>query len=202
MTKIRQCSALSGYRCVTEMIDHIDNETKIVMKGTKNEGRGLWYHDALSLMTCKKSVQYMKELLPWGRLQEGTRYHESIPGDSPELMPLDETLNMDIHASARYYVAITSHLPNGDPRKYSFSTPKDISRAYLHLVDPATGGAPSSTRIVQDCEKWIRSLGKIREAVRWCKALDEMDTESTSMTTNGEATKQQKLSRPGKMGTQ
>jgi hypothetical protein len=38
MTKIRQCSALSGYRCVTEMIDHIDNETKRVMKGTKKKG--------------------------------------------------------------------------------------------------------------------------------------------------------------------
>jgi hypothetical protein len=35
---------------------------------------------------------------------------------------------------------------------------------YLRLVDPATGGAPSSTRIVQDCEKLIRSLEKIREA--------------------------------------
>jgi hypothetical protein len=79
-------------------------------------------------------------------------------------MPLDETLNMDIHASARYHVAITSHLPNDDPNKYSFSTPKEIPRAYLCLVDPATGGAPSSTRIVHDCEKWIRSLGKIREA--------------------------------------
>jgi hypothetical protein len=103
-------------------------------------------------------------LLPWGRFQEGTRYHESIPGDSPELMTLDETLNMEIHASARYHIAITSHLPNDDPRKYSFSTPKEISRAYLRLVHPATGGAPSSTRIVQDCEKLIRSLGKIREA--------------------------------------
>jgi hypothetical protein len=141
------------------------------MKRTKNEGRGLWYHDALSLMACKKSVQYMKEkgifnnwLLPWGRLQEGKRYHESIPVDSPELMPLYGTLNMDIHSSARYHVAITSHIPNDDPRKYSFSTPKEIPRAYLRLVDAATGGAPSSTRIVQDCEKWIRSLRKIREA--------------------------------------
>jgi hypothetical protein len=79
-------------------------------------------------------------------------------------MPLDETFNMDIHASARYHVAITSHLPNDDPRKYSFSTPKEISHAYLRLVDPATGGASSSTRIVQDCEKWIIFLGKIREA--------------------------------------
>jgi hypothetical protein len=49
---------------------------------------------------------------------------------------------------ARYHVTITSHLPNDDPRKYYFSTPKEISRAYLRLVDPATSGAPSSTRIV------------------------------------------------------
>jgi hypothetical protein len=134
MTKIHQCSALSGYRFVMEMIYHIDNETKRVIKGTKNEGQGLWYHDALSLMTCNKYIQYMKAkgifknwLLPWGCLQEGTRYHESIPVDSPELMPLDETLNMDNHASAHYHIAITSHLPNDDPRKYNFSTPKEIS---------------------------------------------------------------------------
>jgi hypothetical protein len=69
---------------------------------------------------------------------------------------------MEIHASARYHVSITSHLPNGDPKKYYFPTPKEISRAYLRLVDPTTGGAPSSKRIVQDCEKWIRSLGKTR----------------------------------------
>jgi hypothetical protein len=35
MTESRQCSALSGYRCITEMIDHIDNETKRVAKGKK-----------------------------------------------------------------------------------------------------------------------------------------------------------------------
>jgi hypothetical protein len=79
-------------------------------------------------------------------------------------MPLDETLNMDIHASARYHVAITSHLPNDDPRKFSFSTPNEIYRAYLRLVDLVTGGAPSSTRIIQDCEKWVRSLETIRQA--------------------------------------
>jgi hypothetical protein len=58
-----------------------------------------------------------------------------------ELMPLDETLNMDIHASARYHVAITAHLPNDDPIKYSFSTPNEISRVYIRLIHPVTGGA-------------------------------------------------------------
>jgi hypothetical protein len=53
-------------------------------------------------MTCKKSIKYMQDkdylkhwLLPLEGLQHGTIYNESIPGDSPELMPLYETLNMD-----------------------------------------------------------------------------------------------------------
>jgi hypothetical protein len=122
-------------------------------------------------MTCKKSIKYMKDkdyfkhwILPLEGLQHGTRYNESIPGDSPELMPLDETLNMDIDASVHYHVAITAYLPNDDPIKYSFSMPDEISRAYLHLVHPVTGGDPSCNRIVQDCEKWIRSQMKIRQA--------------------------------------
>jgi hypothetical protein len=88
-------------------------------------------------------------------------------------MPLDDTLNMDINASARYHIAITAHLPNDDPIKYSFSTPNEISRAYLHLVHPVTGGAPSCDRIVQDCEKWIRSIKKIRQA--WGKMVEGFD---------------------------
>jgi hypothetical protein len=99
-------------------------ETQRVMKGTKHEGHGTFYHDALTLMTCKKSIKSMKDkdyfkhwLLPLEGFQHGTRYNASITGDSPELMPLDETLNMDIYASARYRVAITAHLPNDDPIK-------------------------------------------------------------------------------------
>jgi hypothetical protein len=79
-------------------------------------------------------------------------------------MSLDETLNMGIHVSVGYYIAITSHLPNDDPLKFSFSTPKEISRVYLRLVDPVTGGVPSSNQIFQDCEKWSKSLGNIRQA--------------------------------------
>jgi hypothetical protein len=91
-------------------------------------------------------------------------YNNSIPGDSPELMPLDETLNMDIHSSAKYHDALTDHLPNDDPMRFSFAAPKEISCAYLWLVDLETGGTPSYKRIIQDCEKWIRSLETIRQA--------------------------------------
>jgi hypothetical protein len=197
MTEVRQCSALLGYRCVLEMIDHIDNETKIVMKVTPYEGKGLWYHDALSLMTCNKSIHYMKEkgifknwLLPLGRLQEGTRYHESIQGDSPELLLLDETLNMDSHVSARYHVTITSHLPNNDPLKFSFSTHKEISRAYLRHVDPVIGSAPLQKELSRNVRNWKEVEERSeKQGVIWYNDLDEMDTESAVKATDEEAAK-------------
>jgi hypothetical protein len=169
--EIGKCSSMSGSICVTTMIHHMVDEVNRVMKGTNHEGEGQFYHDTLTLMTCEKSKAYMLQhdllkywLLPLENLQKGTRYHNYIPGDSPEMMPLDETLHMDIHACARYHVAITSHLPHIDQNKFSLCPPKEISRAYLCIVDPVTGGAASSNRIVQDCEKWIRSLEKIRSA--------------------------------------
>jgi hypothetical protein len=70
----------------------------------------------------KKEIKYW--LLPLEGLQAGTRYHNSIPDDSPELMPLDETLNMDIHLSARYHVAITAHLCEKRPQEIHFLNSK------------------------------------------------------------------------------
>jgi hypothetical protein len=92
-------------------------------------------------------------LLLLENLQEGTRYHNSIPGDITELMPLDETLNMDIHASAGYHVVITSHLYNDNPLKFSFSTPKEISRAYFRIVNPDTGGGDPSSSAYWPCTR-------------------------------------------------
>jgi hypothetical protein len=138
---------MSGSICITKMIHPMVDEVDRVMKGTKHELEGQFYHDALTLMMCEKSKAYMSEhdllkywLLPLEDIQKGTRYHNYIPGDSPEMMQLDETLNMNIHACARYHVAIASHLPKGDQKKLSFSTPREISRAYLRIVDHATGG--------------------------------------------------------------
>jgi hypothetical protein len=73
-------------------------------------------------------------------------------------------LNMDIHSSAGYHIAITAHLAKNDPKKFTFSTPKEVSSAYLHLVDDVTGNAPSSHILLQDCDKWEISLEKIRQA--------------------------------------
>jgi hypothetical protein len=96
-------------------------------------------------------------LLPLEGLQEGTRYTSSIPGDSPEIMPLNETLNMDIHSRDKYHVALMDHLPNDDPKIFSFATPKrsPAGASTLWILKPM---AP---RMIQDCDKWIISLEKI-----------------------------------------
>jgi hypothetical protein len=153
------------------MVNHMKKETYRVTEGTCYKGKGHFYHDAPTLMTCNKTKQYMEQhdllkywLVSLDGLQAGTRYHNSIPVDSPELMPLDETLNMDIHSSARYHIAITAHLAKHDPKKFAFSTPKEVSNAYLRLIDDVTGNAPSSHRIVPDYDKWETSLEKIRQS--------------------------------------
>jgi hypothetical protein len=68
----------------------MEEETQEVTKGTKHGRHGTFYYDALTLMTCKKSIKYMEDrdyfkhwLLPLEGLQHGTRYNASIPGDSP-----------------------------------------------------------------------------------------------------------------------
>jgi hypothetical protein len=61
-----------------------------------------------------------------GESSSETRYHNSIPGDSPKLMPLDEPLNMDIHSSARYHVMITAHLAK-ENEKQSLFQPQERS---------------------------------------------------------------------------
>jgi hypothetical protein len=137
MDEIRKCSAMSGFICVTKMVHHMQKETGRVMEGTSYEGKGQFYHDPLTLMTCNKTKQYMEDndllkylLLPLEGLQAGTIYHNSIPGNSPELMPLDETLNMDIHSSARYHVAITAHLAKKRPQEVHFlDSKRSMSKA-------------------------------------------------------------------------
>ena len=57
----------------------------------------------------------------------GTKYYGRYVGDSPEFMPLDNSLNNDIHVRYRYHCVVTFHLPNDDSRKHTLATPKRIT---------------------------------------------------------------------------
>ena len=47
-------------------------------------------------------------------LNIGITYHGRCVGNSPEFMPLDNSLNNDLQLSYRYYCAVTAHLRDND----------------------------------------------------------------------------------------
>ena len=128
----------------------------------------MFYHDALSLMTAKDTIQWMKDediykrwLLPVNGLNAGTIFERRPVGNSPEFMPMDNSLHKDVDDGVRRHIAYTLKLKADDKKKFSLSTPERGSSAY-HRVWNKDGyvdcGVPSSKRIIQDTGKFLRSL--------------------------------------------
>jgi hypothetical protein len=89
------------------------------------------------------------------------------PGNSPELMPLDTSLNQDIHESANKHnllsMAIHTHGVS-DNRLFSLAMPKEAAHCYKRILDPITGVVSTSEHILQDVNKAINALQVIFEA--------------------------------------
>ena len=99
---------LSKLICVTELIDHIYNETKRIMHGTDYEDNLFFYHDELTKMTNKDAVNYMKSkdiykhwILPKLDVNVNTKWANSPTGNSPEFNPLDCNLFKDLHDAVK-----------------------------------------------------------------------------------------------------
>ena len=109
------------------------------MKGTIHQDDWFFYHDALSLMTSNECFEYMRKksfngcrvydkwLLPRNGVNRNTPYDGRCVGNSPEMMPLDNSLNDYLKESHKYHCICTAHLPTDDPRKHSLSTPLRIA---------------------------------------------------------------------------
>jgi hypothetical protein len=82
-------------------------------------------------------------------------------------MPLDTSLNQDIHKSAKKHnllsMAIRTHGVS-DNCLFLLATPKEAARCYKRILDPITGVVPTSERILQDVNKAINALQVIFEA--------------------------------------
>ena len=112
-------------------------------------------------MTGKATQQWMSEkiigdktilsrwLIPQNDLNIGTPYHGRPVGNSPEFMPLDNSLNYDVQSSHVHHCAVTAHLDENDVRKHSLKTPTRISRG-IHRIFNHPNGVPSSDRIIHD----------------------------------------------------
>jgi hypothetical protein len=101
---------MAGNICVTKMAWRMKDEMDRKTKGTKYEGKGHFYHDMMTVMTCKN------KMYTWQ--QKGDIYNNSIPGDIPELIRLYENFNMDTFTTVRHHVTLTSHMLHDDQTKY------------------------------------------------------------------------------------
>jgi hypothetical protein len=163
---------------------HEISEGNRVYKDTNRENTWMMYHNHLNIWWEKESQEFLKSLKcpiegapnrTWydrqikicgennGKVIK--RYQNCLPGDSPELMPLDNHLFADLQEGAGKNVALTYHLKEGDPnfeQKYSFATPRKV---YTSLQRTIKAGCPSSSRIAEDINRiFTDTLGRIIDA--------------------------------------
>ena len=115
---------LKNFCSVQDLVTHIYTESKKFYEGTEFEDNWYFYHDALSLMTAKSTIEWMADvgylkhwLLPvHGLNSEFKRYKGRPIGNSPEMMPWDCSLNMDlIHAVDQHCVMTALYAKDESP---------------------------------------------------------------------------------------
>ena len=96
-------------------------------------------------------------LVPQKGVNKGTSYEGRLVGNSPEIMPLYNSLNANIKRSCDTHCALTAKLHIKDPRKFSMIIPKLILCGMHRLIEYGEGegeeGVPCSKRCIQDCNK-------------------------------------------------
>jgi predicted GIY-YIG superfamily endonuclease len=172
--EVRKSAQMAAYVSITDMIEFMVAESQRVMMGTYHEDDWFFYHDALSLMTAKETINWMREkdflkrwLLPVNKLsaddKELKNFLNRPIGNSPEMMPWDCSLNKYIKDEVMRHVSYTCHLPEDDVRKFSLSTPSRGSWAFRRLLEHEDG-SPTSSQIIRDITKVFESMEKIRLA--------------------------------------
>ena len=168
--KVNNSIFMRKFMCITELVQRIHDHSKAAFRGTTHEDDWYFYHDALSQMTAKSTVRWMKQrdiyrrwLIPLNGCNCGTVYDNRPVGNSPEFMPLDNSLNQDIQVSLSLHCAVTAHLPDNDPRKFSMRTPKTIQSG-IQRICGEVAGVPSSCRIMDDCDRALAAFGIVHRA--------------------------------------
>ena len=97
-------------------------------------------------------------------LQDGTPYAGRPVGNSPEFMPLDNSINRDILNSLRFHCVLGRFVLDGEGTdeeerniRFSFSTPKEIARG-LKRIWESKMGTPSLARIIQDVDLALKAF--------------------------------------------
>jgi len=97
-----------------------------------------------------------------------TRYHRRPVGNSPEIMPLGNSLNADIKWLHNRHVGMTRHLPDADPHKFCNCTPKSIAHGIKRLVESTDIGHFQSERVIQGYDRLLDAMRMVYEANGYC----------------------------------
>ncbi len=109
----------------------------------------------------------------WVKLENGLNNHFGLKWwqqpirNSPELMPLDNSLNQDVQKSVRGHTVMSLTIwdcNNKDNCLITMAKPKETAPSYKCIFDPTTGVVPKSERILQDMNKVMHALQVIYEA--------------------------------------
>ena len=153
--------------CVTELMDHAISEGNRLFAGTQYADTWILYHDHLSAWWEAEAQAYLDErgfmdrqVRAFGETNvEFSRYHNSLVGNRPEMMPLDFHLFEDLDYAILQNIVATSSLPAGHEDRYCSGTPRELASAmrctWAHY--------PTSERIVEDITRWPIVLEKIIE---------------------------------------
>ena len=134
--EIDKSSLMSNYTSICSLLHHIIREGERIFGGTEREGDWVFYHDALSTMTAKKTVEWMKTEFVKGN--SGPTYHDKwmkpvlnitldsrhYVGNQPEKMPMDNSLNEDQNLAVDRHVILSRVLSNDpdDPLTFFLAT--------------------------------------------------------------------------------
>jgi hypothetical protein len=97
--------------------------------------------------SCTCYDQQIKIIGENSHAKVAARYKNCLPGDSPEMMPLDYHLFADLKERAARDVALIFHLTANNNEwalKYSFATPAKVFQALQRTI---AEGCPSNKRI-------------------------------------------------------
>jgi hypothetical protein len=62
LIELKKSVLLSPNVCITEMVQHIYKESESLYNGTIHQNDWVFWHDALSLLTAKETVSWMKDM--------------------------------------------------------------------------------------------------------------------------------------------
>ena len=136
--KLKSLSSMSKFCCITDLIRFLMKEAEKLMKVSVHEENFFIVHNALVLTTAKETITWMKEnnyFRRWFLLMNGLQYETPYAGhpvgNSPEFIPLDNSLNREILYSLCFCCVLSPFVLDGEGTDeeernmhFSLSTPR------------------------------------------------------------------------------